>query len=423
MARRAIREYDAKRLLAKYLPNYLEGFTYPGEMALVTSETNWDKLVDENPWLEEENLVVKPDQLFSKRGKLGLLGLNLSLDEVKVWIDEHMGNVQTIGNLTDKLTHFLVEPFVPHEEENEMFLALRTEREADVVYFSLQGGIDIEEQWETVTRIQIPVLSDISEVDVAHALTDFEMKERVVLLIRALHKFFCDLAFTYLEINPFVFVNNQVVPMDFVAKLDDTAAFECGHKWGDIEFPVAFGTRLSAEEEYIRSLDRKTGASLKLNVVNPQGRVWTLVAGGGASIVYADTISDLGFGSEMANYGEYSGNPTREETYEYTKTILDLMTREPNPEGKTKYLLIGGGIANFTNVAKTFEGIIQALQEYKEELVDSKVRIYVRRGGPHYREGLQMMRDLGERLGVPIEVYGPETHMTRIVPMALGGKS
>jgi hypothetical protein len=31
------------------------------------------------------------------------------------------------------------------------------------------------------------------------------------------------------------------------------------------------------------------------------------------------------------------------------------------------------------------------------------------------------MRELGEMLGVPIEVYGPETHMTRIVPLALGG--
>ena len=190
MARRAIREYDAKRLLAKYLPTYLEGFSYPGEVALVTPETNWDALVDENPWLAEEKLVVKPDELFSKRGKLGLLGLNLSLDEVKAWIDEHMGKDQTIGDLTDKLTHFLVEPYVPHEEEEEMFLALRTEREADVVYFSLQGGIEIEEQWETVTQIQVPILRDISEVDVADALTDFEGKERVVLLIRALHKFF-----------------------------------------------------------------------------------------------------------------------------------------------------------------------------------------------------------------------------------------
>ena len=41
-----------------------------------------------------------------------------------------------------------------------------------------------------------------------------------------------------------------------------------------------------------------------------------MVAGGGASVVYADTIADLGFGSELANYGEYSGAPTLGETYE-----------------------------------------------------------------------------------------------------------
>ena len=31
------------------------------------------------------------------------------------------------------------------------------------------------------------------------------------------------------------------------------------------------------------------------------------------------------------------------------------------------------------------------------------------------------MRRVGEEIGVPVEVYGPETHMTRIVSMALSG--
>jgi hypothetical protein len=29
------------------------------------------------------------------------------------------------------------------------------------------------------------------------------------------------------------------------------------------------------------------------------------------------------------------------------------------------------------------------------------------------------MRELGKELGVPIEVFGPETSMTKIVPMAI----
>ncbi|MBU4485103.1 ATPase, partial [bacterium] len=93
------------------------------------------------------------------------------------------------------------------------------------------------------------------------------------------------------------------------------------------------------------------------------------------------------------------------------------MTRKKDPKGKV--LLIGGGIANFTDVAKTFTGIIKALKEYQKKIIDHNVKIYVRRGGPNYQEGLENMRKLGETLGVPIEVYGPETHMTKIVSMAL----
>lgn len=34
-----------------------------------------------------------------------------------------------------------------------------------------------------------------------------------------------------------------------------------------------------------------------------------------------------------------------------------------NPDGRKRALLVGGGIANFTDVAATFNGIIRALRE------------------------------------------------------------
>lgn len=43
---------------------------------------------------------------------------------------------------------------------------------------------------------------------------------------------------------------------------------------------------LSLQEAYIADLDAKSGASLKLTILNPKGRIWTMVAGGGASVVY-----------------------------------------------------------------------------------------------------------------------------------------
>ena len=78
-----------------------------------------------------------------------------------------------------------------------------------------------------------------------------------------------------------------------------------------------------------------------------------MVAGGGASVIYSDTICDLGGAKELANYGEYSGAPSESQTFEYAKTILSLMTASRHPDGKV--LIIGGGIANFTNVAATFK--------------------------------------------------------------------
>ena len=52
----------------------------------------------------------------------------------------------------------------------------------------------------------------------------------------------------------------------------------------------------------------------------------------------------------------------------------------------------------------------------------TNVEIYVRRGGPNYKEGLKNIEDMGKRLGIPTQVYGPETHMTKIVSLALDKK-
>merc|ERR1719428_385248 len=161
-----------------------------------------------------------------------------------------------------------------------------------------------------------------------------------------------------------------------------------------------------------------TGASLKLTILNPKGRVWTMVAGGGASVVYADTVADNGYGQELSNYGEYSGAPTAEETYQYAKTILSLMLKHPHPEGKV--LIIGGGIANFTDVAATFTGLIKALNQMAEDINAAKISIWIRRAGPNYQEGLRMIKACGDKNGLKMRVYGPETHITSVIPMALG---
>jgi ATP-citrate lyase beta-subunit len=427
MAQKGIREYDAKRMMAQALPQFSAGrIKFEASQVLIGAETDLVKLAAENPWLNTEKLVAKPDQLFGKRGLNNLLYVNKSWSEVQNWIKERMNKTvtikQTTGETKGVLNQFLVEKYVPHEEE--YYLAITTSREYDTIHFSTKGGVNIEDVWDTVVTLDIPILKEIRDMDVTGFLPAElgSRKEIVADFIRALYIMVVEYHFVYLELNPFTFVNGCPVALDAVAKIDDYASFQCAEYWGELKFPNPFGLEKTPEEEKVDELDERTGASLKLTILNPTGRIWNLVAGGGASVIYADTVVDLGYHEELANYGEYSGDPTKELTYAYTKIVLDLMTRKKDPQGRPKFLLIGGGIANFTDVAKTFTGIVQAITEYKDKLIATDVRIFVRRGGPNYVEGLNIMKNLGDKTGVPVEVYGPETHMTKIVSLALAKK-
>lgn len=59
--------------------------------------------------------------------------------------------------------------------------------------------------------------------------------------LSALFKLYKELNFVYMEINPIVVVGERITPLDMAAKIDETASFLCGHKWGDIDFPAPFG--------------------------------------------------------------------------------------------------------------------------------------------------------------------------------------
>ena len=429
MAQRGIREFDGKRILAQNWKDYFgDEFQYDFKSVLITPETDLDKVPEEHPWVSETPLVAKPDMLFGKRGKLGLILFkkkkagDISWKDAKKWIKQKMSEDIEINGQKGRLTHFLVEPFVPHKPEEEYYVAITVGEDEDIIYMSAFGGIEVEENWDKVVEVKVPVNAsdeEIKKIISENVPSEIKDKEKYADFVYRLYKLFRDLHFAYLEINPLVMVGNQIYPLDFVGRLDDTAQFVVGRKWGDIEFPSGFGRDLTPEEKYIKDMDEKSGASLKLTILNPEGRIWTLVAGGGASVVYADTVADLGWVEELANYGEYSGNPSRTETREYVKTVFDLMTRNKHKSHRPKILIIGGAIANFTDVAKTFDGIIDAMKEYAEKLRDVGIKIYVRRGGPNYEIGLRKIKKAAEELDLPIEVYGPETHMTQIVKKAI----
>ena len=130
MAQKAIREYDAKSILAKHWDKYFPNFTYAYETVLVRNGSELKEAAKEKSWLKEKALVAKPDMLFGKRGKNDLVLFkdtkpgDVSLEKAAQWIDEKSsteqkvyfsfdGDTPTGEPSVDKLTHFIVEPFTP----------------------------------------------------------------------------------------------------------------------------------------------------------------------------------------------------------------------------------------------------------------------------------------------------------------------
>ncbi|KAJ6928523.1 hypothetical protein NC652_012594 [Populus alba x Populus x berolinensis] len=483
MARKKIREYDSKRLLKEHLKR-LSGIDLQICSAQVTEGTDFTELTNKEPWLSSTKLVVKPDMLFGKRGKSGLVALNLDLAQVAEFVKARLGAEVEMGGCKAPITTFIVEPFVPHDQE--FYISIVSERLGSTISFSECGGIEIEENWDKVKTIFLPTEKPMTLEACAPLIATLPLEVKSLILVNkkwflglsidgtcsvpldfsfslelkvlgivhsellntylkfadtssilsqirgkigdfiiGVFSVFQDLDFSFLEMNPFTLVNGEPYPLDMRGELDDTAAFKNFKKWGNVEFPLPFGRVLSSTESFIHSLDEKTSSSLKFTVLNPKGRIWTMVAGGGASVIYADTtnsflinkVGDLGYASELGNYAEYSGAPNEDEVLQYARVVIDCATSDP--DGRKRALLIGGGIANFTDVAATFNGIIRALREKESKLKAARMHIYVRRGGPNYQTGLAKMRTLGEELGVPLEVYGPEATMTGICKQAI----
>ncbi len=347
MARVRISEFQAKAILTKELAVAWQGLQVNSK---ITSETI-------KAFFGDRSLVAKVDQGIKKRAKQGLVSIQHTPDMVQNFIKEK----SRLG-----YTQFLIEPFISHNANQEQYLSLERVRDGIKVLYSSHGGIEIESHWQEVgNTISDPIVK--------------KLVEKLKIIFNQYH-------FSFLEINPLVIKDSQAYLLDLAVEIDDTAINL--PDVSDLQIQPVMSTKLSQSELQIKQLDARTPASLKYRLLNKDGAIWVLLSGGGASLVLADEVADLGFGKELANYGEYSGSPTTDDTYLYTKVILaDLL----QSKAKQKVLIIAGGVANFTDVVKTFQGVIKALDEKKQALKKQGILVYVRRGGPNQKQGLALM--------------------------------
>lgn len=158
------------------------------------------------------------------------------------------------------------------------------------------------------------------------------------------------------------------------------------------------------------AVDAKVKGSVKLIEI-PGGNIAMLPAGGGASVYYSDAV--VARGGKLANYAEYSGDPP--------DWAVEVLTEKVCSLPGIKHIIVGGAIANFTDVKKTFGGIINAFRKAKAEGKLEGVKIWVRRGGPNELQGLAAMRALQDE-GFDIQVFDRKTPLTDIVDMAMAAK-
>lgn len=376
MSRVKITEYRAKKLIL--------GDTYAG-ISIHNGKITLPK---------HERFVAKVDQGIKKRFKQGLVAVDIPSTAIS----------KSISLWRKKgFSHFLVEPYVPHEESEEQYLSLERVRTGIRVLHASSGGIDIETHPELVKTYLInpahPYMSvpGIPEKFLKHLVEVFEKN-----------------FFSFLEINPLVVRGDEVYILDAAVLVDSAGVFFVKNGWNEED--VVEGKVQHIAEEKVQVLQKTTPASLKLTILHPDGGLFFLLSGGGGSIVIADEAELNGVGRSIGNYGEYSGGPTREETHLYAREVIQLLLNSP---AKKKALVIAGGIANFTDIKSTFKGIVDALSEYASILRRKGVKVFVRRGGPNETEGLLFMEEYLKKEKLFGSVYGSGAVITSAVDDAI----
>ena len=383
------------------------GLTVPNYV-VVTSVDELAKLGQANEWLKKSKLVVKAHEALGSRFKLGLVKVDLDLKGAEAATKEMIG--RHVGSIT--VSQVIVSEMIPHKEE--YYCAVKSTRTGTDILVANCGGIEVESNWERVNRLALEVGQQPSADALERLAKDAgftgSLLKKMTDFAGKMFTCFDSEDAQYLEVNPVVLreQDSELIALDAVTLLDGDAKFR--HPDWNFAFAAEFGRAYSKHEAEVMAVDSKIKGSVKFIEI-PGGDTAMLPAGGGASVYYSDAV--VARGGKLANYAEYSGDPP--------DWAVEVLTDKVCSLPGIKNIIVGGAIANFTDVKKTFGGIINGFRKAKSEGKLKGVKIWVRRGGPREKEGLDAMRALKDE-GFDINVFDRNTPLTDIVDMALQGK-
>lgn len=380
------------------------GITVP-HYVVVTSVDELTKLGQANEWLKKSKLVVKAHEALGSRFKLGLVKVDLNLPSAEAATKEMIG--RQVGSIT--VSQVIVSEMIPHKEE--YYCAVKSTREGTDVLVANCGGIEVESNWDRVKRLSVEVgqqpAAEAFEKLAKDAGFTGPLVKKMADFVGKMFACFDNEDAQYLEVNPVVLreQDGELIALDAVTLLDGDAKFR--HPDWNFAFAAEFGRAYSRHEMEVMAVDSKIKGSVKFIEI-PGGDTAMLPAGGGASVYYSDAV--VARGGKLANYAEYSGDPP--------DWAVEVLTDKVCSLPGIRNIIVGGAIANFTDVKKTFGGIINGFRKAQSEGKLKGVKIWVRRGGPREKEGLDAMRALKNE-GFDINVFDRNTPLTDIVDMAL----
>jgi len=375
---------------------------------VVTSVDELTKLGQVNDWLKKSKLVAKAHEALGSRFKLGLVKVDLDFKSAEAAAKEMIG--RQVGSIT--VSQVIVSEMIPHKEE--YYCAVKSTREGSEILVANCGGIEVESNWDRVKRLMLDVGQNATPEGLDKLVKDAgftgSLAKKMADFAGKMFICFDNEDAQYLEVNPVVVRegDGELVALDAVTLLDGDAKFR--HPDWNFTFAAEFGRAYSKNEMEVMAVDSKIKGSVKFIEI-PGGDTAMLPAGGGASVYYSDAV--VARGGKLANYAEYSGDPP--------DWAVEVLTDKVCSLPGIKNIIVGGAIANFTDVKKTFGGIINGFRKAKSEGKLNGVRIWVRRGGPREKEGLDAMRALKDE-GFEIHVFDRNTPLTDIVDKALQTK-
>ncbi len=380
-----LKEFEAKKLIQ--------------EVGIPTSKGILITAEDEVPTIAGPT-IAKVQTIANGRGKAG----GIKVIETSKDAQEFARNFLGTKFLGEKIAEILFDQKVDIAQEFYLGLLFDTTKRMPVLVFSTQGGVDIEtlskESPEKILTLEIDYLQEITPAQAGLVTQSLEIEENAkkqlqdifTKLFTAFKRFDCKM----IEVNPLVLTpSNDLIAVDCVAVLDDDAKYR-----REIEFPERTDTRKATDRE-IRAhqidKDDHRGVAGK-TYLDLDGDIAILTSGGGASMTLMDALVECG--GKPANFTEYSGNPPMEKVEKLTQIVLE----KENLSG----LLIGGVIANFTDIAATLQGVVNILK-----VVKPTYPIVIRRAGPNDDEAKKMLEEARQDFGLNIHYFDEKVPLTK----------